>query len=275
MKTESEKIFEEYLDSNGFQGKWKYEPLIPGKSKKPDYMVAYDEQECFFEVKELHRKQNEPTGAAFINPYEGLRVKIHEVRKQFKEHKEFACSLVVYNVNDRQARLGPQFVFASMLGNLGITMDFDSKAGRVIPETSSNTFLGGGKMIDYKRMQAQNTTISAIIVLEKFLDNVEREKALVRLEQERGSRITGPELVDTVMELQKTYPSTNVPRVIVVENPYARIPLPDGIFEGMFDERWKSIKEQNGRIARVYVGERIKELESLRETQGRLKPSIE
>lgn len=265
MKNESEEFFEKYLDLNGFQGKWKYEQLIPEKSKKPDYMIVFDKQDCFFEVKELHKKSNEPTGASYINPYESLRAKIHDVRKQFKEYKEFSCSLVVYNINDRQARLRPMFVFGSMLGNLGITMDFDSNKGIAIPETSRNSFLDGGKMIYYKGKKAQNTTISAVIVLEQFLDNVERTKALAERELEKGKPITGPELVDTVMELQQIFPPTDVLRVKVVENPYARIPLPNNIFEGKFDERWKWNKEQNGKIERVFVGEKIKELESLRE----------
>lgn len=272
MKNDSEKFFEEYLGSKGFQGRWKYEQSMPGKSKKPDYMVAFDKQECFFEVKELRKKPNEPTGASYINPYEGLRAKIHEVRKQFKEYKEFSCSLVVYNVNDRQARLRPIFVFGAMLGNLGITMDFDSNMGEAMLDTSRNTFLDGGKMVDYKGKQAQNTTISAIIVLEHFLDNVEREKALVKLEQEKGRRITGPELFDAVIELQEKHSVTDVLRVNVVENAYARIPLPDGMFKGMFDERWKLT---DGSVARVYAGEKIKELESLQEAQNQLPPNIE
>jgi len=272
MKNDSEKFFEEYLGSNGFQGRWKYEQSMPGKSKKPDYMIAFDKQECFFEVKELRKKSNEPTEPTFIDPYEGLRAKINEVRKQFKEYKEFSCSLVVYNVGDWQVRLRPIDVFGAMLGNLGITMDFDSNIGEARLETSRNTFLGGGKMINYKGKQAQNTTISAIIVLEQFLDNVEREKALVKLEHEKGRRITGPELVGTLMELVQKYPPADVLRVNVVENAYARIPLPDGMFEGMFDERWKLI---DGKVARVYAGEKIKELESLRETQNQLSPSIE
>ena len=78
-KNESEKIFEQYLDSNGFQGKWNYEPSIPGKIKKPDYLLNWKGKKHFFEVKELRKKPNEPTTrAAYINPYSSLRTEINE-----------------------------------------------------------------------------------------------------------------------------------------------------------------------------------------------------
>jgi hypothetical protein len=61
-QNESEKIFEQYLDLNGFRGKWTYEPSIAGKSKRPDYLLYHKGQECFFEVKELRDKTNDLTG---------------------------------------------------------------------------------------------------------------------------------------------------------------------------------------------------------------------
>jgi hypothetical protein len=166
------------LNSNGFRGRWTYEPQIPGKSKKPDYLLKYNGQECFFEVKELRKKGNEPTKrSAYIDPYTGLRKEINEARKQFKQFKEHSCSLVVFNVDDKQARLDPQTVFGAMLGNLGFQMYVDVAEGKAVKGTERNAFLNGGKMINYKRRQPQNTTISAIIVLEGFLNNIDVESA--------------------------------------------------------------------------------------------------
>jgi len=130
-QNESEKIFEQYLDSNGFKGRWTYEPSIPGKSKKPDYLLDYNGQKCFFEVKELKRKPNELTEqAGYINPYPtSLREEINEAREKFKEYKDYCCCLVVFNVDDRTANLDPLFVMSSMLGNLGFatTTEYDHK----------------------------------------------------------------------------------------------------------------------------------------------------
>ncbi|MFA5292634.1 MAG: hypothetical protein WC496_06315 [Phycisphaerae bacterium] len=140
-KNKSERFFERYLNSNGFKGKWTYEPLISGKSKKPDYLLDYNGQECFFEVKELRKKNNEPTKwPAFIDPYISLRTEIHDAKKQFKEFKKYSCSLVIFNVNDRQARLMPLDVLGAMLGNLGVEMDFDATKGKQSKEQKEVPF---------------------------------------------------------------------------------------------------------------------------------------
>jgi hypothetical protein len=193
MKTRSEKLFEQYLDLNGFKGKCDYEPSISGKTKRPDYRLNYNGRECFFEVKELRKKPNEPKErSAIINPYSSLRKEINEARKKIKQFKDYPCSLVVFNIDDRQARLRPNYVFAAMLGNEGFEMDIDDK-GRLVIETARNVFLDGGKMIDDETGRTQNTTISAIVVLEEFLDNVEIERAFREKERRQGRVFTAAE----------------------------------------------------------------------------------
>jgi len=264
-QNESENIFEQYLDSNGFQGKWVYEPSIPGKIKKPDYLLDWKGEKHFFEVKELRKKPNEPTTrAAYINTCSSLRTEINEVRKKFKEYKEYSCSLVVFNVDDRQARLKPIFIFGAMLGNLGISADFDTEKGETVEGSERNVFHGGGKMIDYKGRRKQNTTISAIIVLEEFLDNIEVEKALSEEMKKQGKKFTGPELVEVRMKLYEAHHVRRVPRLVVVENPFARMALPADLFNRPFDERWRWIEEQNGKIERIFAGNKLKELENLK-----------
>jgi hypothetical protein len=99
-KNKSEKLFEQYLDQNGFQGKWEHEPTIEGKRKKPDYMLIWKGNKCFFEVKELRKKPNEPSGKAmYFNPYPSLRSEIDEARKKFKEYKDPLLSRYKLNNN--------------------------------------------------------------------------------------------------------------------------------------------------------------------------------
>ena len=94
-KNESEKIFEQYLDSNGFQGKWNYEPSIPGKNKKIDYLLDFNSEKYFFEVKELRRKPNQTFGeAAWIDPYKSLRDEINEATLP-----EYFEGLVSHSIN--------------------------------------------------------------------------------------------------------------------------------------------------------------------------------
>lgn len=267
MKTqnESEKIFERYLDLNGFKGRWTHEPQILGKSKKPDYLLDHNDQKFFFEVKELRKKGNEPTKfPAHIDPYMSLRNEIEQARKQFGEYKEYCCSLVVFNIDDRQFRSDPLSIFGAMLGNLGMAMDFDSKRGEAIPGSERSVFGKSGKMIDYKGKRKQNTTISAIVVLEKFLDNFEVEKALKEEVKKRGKSFTGPEMIDARMKLYKNHHVMRVPRVVVVENPFARRVFPEDLFNGPFDEYWRWREDLNGKIERVFIGNKLKELEEIK-----------
>jgi hypothetical protein len=263
-QNESEKLFERYLNSNGFCGKWTHEPQMPRKAKKPDYRLAYNSQEYFFEIKELRKKDNEPTKwPAFIDPYTSLRTEINDARKQFKQFRDYSCSLVVFNIDDRQVRLDPQTILGAMLGNLGFKMNVNVAEGRAIKGSERNVFLDGGKMIDAKRKQPQNTTINAIIVLDEFLDNIEIEKALSEEIKKQGRELTGVEKLGIRMGLYKEHPVCSVPRVIVVENPFARIAFPEGLFVGSFDEHWRWTKE-NGKIERVFAGSGLRELEELK-----------
>jgi hypothetical protein len=271
-KNESEKIFEQYLDANGFQDKWTHEPSIPGKHAKPDYLVHWKGDKCFFEVKELRKKPNDPTRPAHIYPYQSLRSEINEARKQLKQFKEYSCSLVVFNVDDRTAILRPIFVFGAMLGNLGLKMDFDPKKGEAVAGSERNAFLNGGKMTNNKSRQPQNTTISAILVLEEFLDNTEIEKAMRKEEAKQGKQFTGPEMIAIRMELYKDHPIVTVPRVVVIENPFARIPFPKDLFKGPFDEHWRWREDLNGKTERVFVGNKLKKLEDLKGKSEALNP---
>ena len=252
------------MNSNGFRGKWTHEPQIPGKSKKPDYLLNHNGQECFFEVKELRKKDNEPTKwPAYIDPYTGLRNKIDKAKKQFKEYKEHCCSLVVFNIDDRQARFDPQTILGAMLGNLGFEMDIDVAEGKGVEGTERNVFLGGGKMIDDKRNQPRNTTISAIVVLEEFRDDSEIQKAIKEEVKKQGKPLTLVEKVEANIKIVKNHHSSCVPRVVVVESPFARMAFPEGLFVGPFDERWRYTM-QNGARERVFVGNELRELEELK-----------
>jgi hypothetical protein len=261
-KNESEKFFEQYLDSNGYQGKWFYEPTIPGKNKKPDYVLEYNNNKHFFEVKELRKKPDEPNFPAFINPYKSLRSEINEARVQFKEYKGDSCSLVVFNIDDRQAQLDPLHVFAAMLGDLAFTMDYDSEKGKTVAGSERSVFSKKGKMINYKESQPQNTTINAIVVLEELHDNREIEKALRREIAKQDRHISIIDKIDIRMKLYEDHHVEVVPRVVVTENPFAKVPFPSDLFCGPYDERWRI---QNDKTERFFAGEVLKEIESLKE----------
>jgi hypothetical protein len=262
-RNESEKLFERYLDLNGFSSKWIHEPPIQGKNKKPDYLLDYRGRQCFFEVKELRRRSNDPAGAGFVNPYRSLRAEIQEARRKFTEYKQYSCSLVVFNYGDSQAMLDPSTILGAMLGDLGLAAEYDSNKGAPIEGSERDVFGDGGEMINSKRRQPQNATINAVVVLEEFLDNTEVEKAMKDEMERHGRPFEGPELIAVRKELQQIHTIKSVPRLVVVENPYARIALPEDVCVGPFDERWRWTK-QTGRAARVFVGNRLKEWEDIK-----------
>jgi hypothetical protein len=266
-KNESEALFEEYLASNNYMG-WDYEPQIHGQTKRPDYRLNWQGREYLFEVKELREKEPrpEPSKATWINPYKALRGKINEARKKFKNLKDYCCSLVVCNIGDWQARLDSQIVFGVMFGDLGFTMDFDKQAGILVLGTERPAFLGQGKMIRYKTGEPQNTTINSIIVVEKytakdpnFLKAFNHEVSQRKAQQRQS--LDAIEILKIRMPLYQRYPrhSWDVPRVVVIENPYARHPLHRDLFNGPYDERYVL----EGASRRIFAGNALREIEEL------------
>lgn len=51
-------------------------------------------------------------------------------------------------------------------------------------------------------------------------------------------------------------------RVVVYDNPFARIPLPSELFRARFDERYARSGDQPGRVIRTFAGEEIEKLEA-------------
>jgi len=258
-KNKSEKLFEQYLDQNGFEGKWEYEPAFEEKSKKSDYLLSWKENKFFFEVKQLEKKKNDSN--VLFDIYKSLRGKIDEARKKFKEYKEFSCSLVVFNFGDSSAVLKPDIILEAMLGSLGIAADFDTEKGGMVAGSERNVFTNGGKMINH--MRTQNTTISAIIVLEEFRDNTEIKKAMKNEIEKHGKPFEGLEQIDVIRKLHQIHHVESVPRLVVVENPFAQIAFPEDLFMSPFDERWCWEKE-SGKVRRIFVGSKLKEPEILK-----------
>jgi hypothetical protein len=125
------------------------------------------------------------------------------------------------------------------------------------------TFLKRGKMINYKRMEPQNTTISALVVLENLAVGQRRAQVEIgRRKRELGRALDGEELWSFLHEL----PGSGVDngqlalRVVVYENPYARIHLTREIFSGPFDERYGP---EGNYIVRIYAGAEIQRLEAM------------
>jgi hypothetical protein len=255
-ENESEKLFAAYLDSNGYRG-WLFEPNIDGCSKKPDFVVPFEERHLLFEVKERRRKGGELT--FWVNPMHGVREEITEGTKKFKQLKSFPCSLVIYNAEDIDTLLEPDSVFGAMLGDPGLTIGYDSEAGTLRPESARDVFLGqGGKMMRYKTGEMQNTTINAIIILEQCdVANPQFDHAADEMIVAAARRTDGRLTESDKVEIAAMRSRGRVTRVRVCENPKARIPLALEMFRGPYDERWSV---ETGNLKRIYSGPRVAEL---------------
>jgi hypothetical protein len=196
------------------------------------------------------------SGGAF-DGYAAIRGKINKATEKFRNYNGECCSLVLFNEGANLARIdSPSMVMGAMLGNLSFRVPIDIEA-RKQAGPAKNFFGDGGKMIHPHTKTPQNTTISAMIALERL--PVGQRECLIRMTREELNESRQLSW-DEKFEMSKpTCPAEErlVLRTIVYENPYARIPLPPDIFNGPFDERWEP---RDGQQIAKYVGAELADL---------------
>jgi hypothetical protein len=251
----SELLFEEYLAEYGWPAP-EHHPPFPGTTKLVDYRVTHKEQTLWFEVKEFAGDERilENSGGAY-DPYVSIRAKIGKASEKFRNYDEECCSLVLFNEQANLARVTtPMFVTGAMLGNLGyrVPLNCSPRDGASLIRSE---FMAGGKMIHPHLKTPQNTTISAIIALERFRVGQKEFQILVAQKEFEEQRSLPVEEFMEHLELNHDAYERRVLRTIVYDNPYARKPLPSDIFVGPFDERWGpsggSVTQGNSEIVQV------------------------
>jgi hypothetical protein len=265
-KNLSETLFEQYLGANGL-GHFQFEPTIPGISTRPDYVLRFNGQDILLEVKEFEATQDDfKLGGGSYDPYGPIREKIQAARKKFKGLKRYCCCLVLFNAQKPLVDLSWMFVYGAMLGNLSIRIPFDPSAGRLVPDEATQGFYGGGgKMLRYaggKAKEPQNTRLTAIIVLDQLA--LGRRRFLAEMQEREGHLGRKLILEESLAMLEAARGSEKdwglrQLRVIVCENPHARIQLTRGHFRGPFDERYGRVQD---RVGRVFAGDEIVKLEA-------------
>ena len=263
-KTISERLFEAYLSAAGITD-FRFEPTQDGTSKRPDYSLSVLNTEILFELKQFDQTAADfnLVGGAY-DPYRAVREKIEAARKKFKDLERFCCCLVLYNNDKPLVELDWQFVYGAMLGNLGFGMPVNLQTGTADESQTTRTFNGGGKMYRYLEGRAiapQNRTISAILVLRQYMVGAKRfEIAMKRKENELGRKLELLEFWDEIEHARGTAMDLSLSqlRVVVHENPFARIQFPREVFRGPYDERYAG---SEGRIERVFCGNQLAALE--------------
>jgi hypothetical protein len=162
-----------------------------------------------------------------------------------------------------------------MLGDLGFSVKIGvgKKSETLLLSTKQTIFLGGGKMGGPKTKHPQNTTISAIVVLEKYsFEDPEFLRAVRNktkdCEQSVGHFLECDERTSIRISLYEQFPEHRheALRVRVHENPHACIALPKPLFTGPYDERW--VFNYNT-FTRIFAGSMLLDAEKLaRELQA-------
>jgi hypothetical protein len=163
-RTKGENLFQQYLATQNLA--YEFEKVYPGKSKRPDYTVNWDGKSYLFDVKDFERSDFVFEAGPVPDLYAGIREKIDQARKKFKEYKGSCCSLVVHNLGNQLVNLrDPGRVFGAMYGDIAWRPKRDPQTGKPDYTQTQDLFAGRGKMMRPGWTTPQNTTISAMITL--------------------------------------------------------------------------------------------------------------
>jgi hypothetical protein len=109
-----------------------------------------------------------------------------------------------------------------------------------------------------------NTSISAILILEHYELQERLADAFQELRKRhmRGDKL-GPLAFSEILQERNDYPGVvaypGTVRVRLLRNPFARFPLPDGIFRGPFDQHW-GIDNDSGWFSLLWMGSELNQL---------------
>jgi excisionase family DNA binding protein len=261
----SELLFEEYAAEYRL-GTLEHEPLHPGATRRVDYRLPHKGQWLWFEVKEFadDRRLTGGGGGAF-DPHLGIRAKIGKAAEKFRDYDGECCSLVLFNERFNLVYIcSPDTVLGAMLGSVGFSVPVNLRTGTKAGPTTK-IFMDGGKLIHPHIKKPQNTTISAVIALERFPIGQKELRIAVEQKEIAEQRSLSWEEHLEMLDANRAKYGRQVLRTIVFENPHAKKPLPRDIFAGPLDERWG---QDGDNIARIFIGPEGKRLYDLEHELG-------
>jgi excisionase family DNA binding protein len=256
----SELLFEEYVAEYKL-GVLEHEPTFPGATKRVDYRLLHKNQPLWFEVKEFAEDPRlfteEGSGGAY-DPYVSIRAKIGKAADKFRDYDGECCSLVLFNEQYNRADIStPYIVLGAMLGSVGFRIPVNLETGIGSPTT---VLTDGGKLIHPHVRKPQNTTISAVIALERLAVGQRNFQISVKQKEVTEQRCLSWQEIPDLVEADRASYERKVLRTIVYENPYAKKLLPRDIFTGPFDARWR---QSGDYIARIDTGAELAKLEKM------------
>lgn len=252
-KTHSELLFEDYL--RGVPLDFGYEAEMPGRTKRPDYRVEFEGRPYWFEVKELLHPESRPTGG--FDPTPPFEGKIDKARKKFAGFKDDPCVLVLHGCKSIY-RLPMIDVIVSAAFGERITLE--PACGQTLADEPFRFKFRGKAKLGPNR----NTTISAIAILQHYELQSRLVDAFYRVRKklERGEEV-GPlgyaEEFELMKDIENKVEFKDSVRALILENPYARIPLPSAFPLGPLDQRW-GVKDSSGWYTLLLLGSELARL---------------
>jgi hypothetical protein len=236
MQTAGEQLFEEYLRARGLR--FRREPDLGGR-KKPDYLILGD-PDVLCEVKDLCANDDDRRAGAALARGEIVtawgdataraRSRIVDAVKQLSEYKgSRPCVVVLYNHSALGVNLLNIWVKAAMHGDAQFSEPIDFGDGRPMPEPA---FIYDR---DTRKLSSQqNTTVSAVAVLERVRPNPATVDDHVR----SGTYASTHDVAMAVFDFLEAHPEATIeaPRLRVIHNRFAAVPLPREVFSGTGDE---------------------------------------
>lgn len=250
LTTQSEEVFQQYLKRQSLH--WTRFEDVDGKH--PDYKVEHQGNTCLFEVKEFNDPRKKPSGG--FSPCPAIKEKINQAKRQFKRYRDHCCVLVLWNSNSIYRSALPDAVASAAFGKFTL-MDHLTMANlRAEPPTYE--FSGPAELTP-----CMNTTISALAILCPYQLNhlwLDVWRGL-DAKRKRGENIMPNDQFELLQQLASVGPTKvsydGTIRVIALENPYARIPLPTELFSGPFDQRWCM---NQGSLQVAFIGSELERL---------------
>jgi hypothetical protein len=236
-----QRLFADYLDLQAI--KWEYE-AVSGDCK-PDCLIQHGDAQVIVEVKTVGWPEEWP-GDPF-SPDDAVRLKIMKTRRQFREYKAMPCALAVHAAT----MFGPQDPSIMLAAGFGPGVIPSRDHGSIDPAPTFYRFPDWSDLPeDLKHLSApmlkegSNPTFSALILLGHHAIDPLHLEIWKRLyaKQQSGVPLESGDQFDLLNELAPRFdrkqPPARTPRVIVIENPYARVPFPKDLLRGPFDQGW-------------------------------------
>lgn len=239
----SEQLVSRYFDLHGVEYHW-----IPRtREPTPDLRVVVEPKPIFVEVKEFDASGKPPTSGYCPVPF--VSQKIRNSWRQFEDYSDHPCCLMLYNAGSFKVWLHPELILCAMFGEYYQTLDSltYSFSGEAAMRPDRNTYISA--VAGLLPLIVDENCIDAGRRVFDLTAGFKRELSQDEAWQINRDSMNVPRRVDEVM------------RVVVVENPFARNPLPDTLFTGPFDERWHRGEEGVVRLKRS--GGRVAEMRTL------------